>query len=139
MIVIAIDRLWKVLERLLCDWQSTPYRWATERDVQSALAARLFDVLDRAKVPPILAHNRVDDWGGFEEGQPWGRVACEPVLWLNKEKATCRPDVVVWDDPAPGPEPHVREWPQFLACELKYRRSSSYQADAAKQIGRAHV
>jgi hypothetical protein len=128
----CLKAVWAVLERLFAAWQRDPYRWANERDIQAALAGRLFARLDSLGVGHVVATNEEDDWSGLGK-QTWGRVACEPPVYTGATKRIVKPDVVVWD--AAPPTDDTRRWPILWACELKYIDRAAGGGDLRKLRG----
>jgi len=119
-----VDLAWGVLNQFLKDWQSNPYAWGYEIDIQTELASRLQRVYQlvgrnsvRANYPNALL--------GLEGRQAWGRVCSQlPVRYHWKgTRALCRPDIVVLDDiPDPDSPPDAREegtFPLLWVCEIK--------------------
>lgn len=121
-----VNVAWDIVNKFLKEWQSQPYRWFRERDVQVALASRL-DLAYNLMGYGTLEGKYESVVEGYENTQIWSRVSCEPsIKYIYKEddkQYICRPDIVVWDDiddPNNPPDATGGYWPILWACEIKY-------------------
>lgn len=39
-----VDIAWRIVEKFIEDWQSEPYRWSGEKDIQAELCSRINSV-----------------------------------------------------------------------------------------------
>ncbi len=140
-----VETAWDVVETFLADWQSDPYRWSMEADVQAELASRLESVYR------LTGFGRVEGRykhavPGFEDRQCWSRVACEPVIWLRRgtgRRSRYHPDLVVWADLTDPDHPpdawsyrdqRYRNWPIEWLCEIKSDSVESTERDEKKAL-----
>src|SRR5208337_365549 len=121
---LLVDLAWDVLNQFLKDWQSNPYAWSHEIDIQTELASRLRTVYQLVGKNCVKA-NYDNALPGFKGRQAWGRVCCQlPVRYQWQGTwARCLPDIVVLDDiPDPNSPPDAREegtFPLLWVCEIK--------------------
>lgn len=131
-----VDVAWDVVNTFLRDWQTSPYRWAQEIDVQVELASRLSTVLRQLGRDSLLANYRVGAIPGFETNQRWSRVTCEPVVkytFTDQRTYKCKPDIVLWDDIRDANNPPDEEhFPILWACEIKYTSQEPADWDLQK-------
>lgn len=119
-----VQTAWYVVEKFLKDWQSNPYLWYQEIDIQTELANRLrkiYHLIGEGTVT-MKCKYKVE---GMDDIQPFSRVTCEPYVsyTYDEEKAWCHPDIVIWDDVSDISEcPYAFEgdWPILWVCEIKY-------------------
>ena len=116
------------MNEFLKDWQSNPYAWSYEIDIEAELASRLRTVYQFVGRNCVRA-NYDNALPGFEGRQAWGRVCCQhPVRyqWQGTKARPCRPDIVVLADiPDPNSPPDAREegtFPLLWVCEIKLNR-----------------
>ena len=116
---------WKTVQEFLGEWQTSPYLWSREIDIQVELSSRLLKQYQSLGLGTVMG-NYKDTVRGFENRQLWNRVCCEPEVWYasasgNRER--CEPDVVVWADleepNKPPDEVRGQNWPILWLCELK--------------------
>ena len=126
---------WKEINRFIKDWQRSPYEWNTERDVQVEIASRIkrdYKSLKKHKYPAKYPAELITK--GYERGQWWNRVCCEPpVYYVDKDdgkRHCCKPDIVVFDnlkDPNSPPDIDAKghktkkNCPILWVCEIKYQ------------------
>lgn len=119
-----VNLAWDVLNQFLKDWQTEPYRWSKESDIQTELTTRLGTVY-RLLGSGLVQAKYEDVVKGFEGRQFWSRVCSEPTVryqWQGAN-ASCYPDVAVLDDIAdPNFPPDANEegtFPLLWVCEIK--------------------
>lgn len=122
----AVDLLWKIIETLVKDWQSDPFMFATEHDLQAELYKRIKTAFEQIGMDKVIGDDKraEEHVERFREKQAWNRVTCEPRVRYSDDGSFCKPDIVVWDDLPENNEERQKcyesdEWPILFACELK--------------------
>lgn len=121
---------WRQLEGFIMDWQESPYKWRSERDVQVEIASRIKSAYKEHQREYSARYTKNSRYRrfilpGFEKGQTYSRVNCEPPVFQNKKgkEFIYRPDIVIWDNPKDPPEEQkTKNDPMLWVCEIKYRR-----------------
>jgi len=129
-----VNIAWEQVREFIKAWQESPYEWNTERDVQVEIASRII-----RKYKSINKHRffaKYKHWiaRGYEKGQEYNRVWCEPPVYYEEKKNgkrhCCRPDIVVFDDLNNPDLPNdINEkgnktrinCPILWVCEIKYQ------------------
>jgi hypothetical protein len=127
-----VDIAWGELERFIKEWQRAPFAWNKERDVQVELASRIKSAIEKRGKGSYKANYKCirDKVKGFDDGQEFSRLCCEPLVYYEYEKDKrdiCYPDIVICDAPenpaSPGePWRKKRNEPIIWVCEIKYQR-----------------
>lgn len=125
-----VNIVWKELEDFIKEWQRSPFVWNKERDVQVELANRIKSAIKGKDKYWANYKCITDKVKGFEQGQEFSRVCCEPLVYYKNNKGkrdVCFPDIVICD--APDNPVHPQElWkkkrndPIIWICEIKYQR-----------------
>lgn len=117
---------WDTIEKFLSDWQSEPYRWSKEIDVQTEIVNRISSVYKIIGKDTVTG-NYSDEVPGFEHDQKWNRICCEPKIsytYKDGKKYICYPDIVIWDaienPDIPPDENGYSNWPMLWVCEIKF-------------------
>lgn len=126
---VIVDIAWDVINKLIKDWQNTPYLWGKELDIQIELASRLQMILRDLGKGEVQA-NYSSAIKGYEN-QLWNRVNCEPGIkytYSDGKAYTCHPDLIIWDDMLDknAPPADWSDWPILFALELKYFAKPSH-------------
>jgi len=129
-----------VLAAVIKQWQSEPYRWMREHDIQAEIGGRLSQVFMLQGLGSVEG-----EYGWVAPGikseeklQSWSRVSYEPyVPYLYEGKKTpCYPDIVIWNDLPPNTAtPNYKKgepWPILWACEIKYGSGDDGKWDVEK-------
>lgn len=121
---LIVDNSWRVIERMIKDWQKNPYIFLTERDVQAELYRRLYLSMN------LIGEETVEGLENKPGGKRilWNRLTCEPTVKYIDEtgnEAKCIPDLVIWDklDKLKKEDDKLKwkdHWPILLSVELKY-------------------
>ena len=117
-----VNIAWKQLEKFICDWKHSPYKWDTERDIQAELASRLKQAY--GKLNDYKAHYK--RWATKGYRQRYSRVCCEPLVHYGKRiRHPSKPDIVVFkdlEDPKLPPDDGKgkKNRPILWLCEIKY-------------------
>ena len=122
-----LNLVWSVIDKFIKDWQSNPYKWSKEIDIQVDIANRIISEYRAIGTDTINASYDVKI-KGFEQTQVYSRVCCEPQIyyqWDDGKRDGCFPDIVIFDDidhpelpPDRGNE--KKNWPMLWVCEIKY-------------------
>ncbi len=125
-----------ITDQFLRDWQSQPYRWDYELDVQIELASRLSAFCRLIGQDTVAGHYPEHLVPGYPAPQQWPRIVCEAKITYRYSDGaiyTCRPDIVIWDDiPDPRHPPIESQWPILWACEIKYHAEEPDDWDSEK-------
>ena len=120
---LIVDNAWRVIEKMIKDWQENPYIFLTERDVQAELYRRLYLSMK------LIGEETVEGLKYKADGKNvvWNRLTCEPSVNINEtgDKTKCIPDLVIWDelDELKKEDDNFKwktDWPILFAVELKY-------------------
>jgi len=136
-----ISIAWKEVEGFIHDWQTNPYLWEKERDIQVELTSRIKAAYKKKKMDTVWGkYTRWVDPAFWEKGQFYNRVCCEPLVYYEYKKGkrdVCRPDIVVWDDIKNPKNPDQDDRSKInsgilWACEIKFFRSWGKEVDDKK-------
>src|SRR6266480_2708463 len=102
-----------ICRRVVKCWQSRPFAWVNEADIQAEVAARLRDRLAELNLLEVPGFYRQAP-EGWSRLQYWARVTCEGPIWLGR---LFRPDIVLWSDLKKPEDPPRRSsiWPALWA------------------------
>lgn len=129
-----IQSAWRVVGKLVLDWQNQPYRWEYERDIQVELSSRLSQLYTLINEDLIEVHydNVLE---GYENKQFRSRVGCEYLVrfrYKDGKNYGCHPDVVIFDKPNNKKVLTSTTLPILWACEIKYSYSKPDSWDVDK-------
>lgn len=130
----VMNLIWRAVEDFIHIWQDSPYEWNTEVDLQVEIVGRLKKAFKKyGSMHLQWAKYKEVKNKGFEKGQLYNRIYCEPSIWYQYEggvRAKCLPDIVIYDDidnpEDPPDEKNKINWPMLWVCEIKYQNEFNY-------------
>jgi len=123
-----VNIAWKEIEMFIKDWQRSPFKWNSERDIQAEIANRLKAAIGLSKNTFQANYGFFRRKGFSPKEQHFSRVSCEPAVYYtdaNGKKQCCRPDILIWgdmQDPNSPQEPFYtkKNDPILWLCEIKF-------------------
>lgn len=110
----------KAIRQFTQSWQSEPYCWLYEIDVQMELTQLIRNQLTSDDDRFIHArHSLSPDRSSLHRFQ---RVACEPYVKITPARRAIHPDIVAWRE-LPDSDPtfiNDGDWPILWIAEIKY-------------------